>query len=1019
MGVQTVENGVRVGAAPAGRSRPRRAAGGAAQRAAADLPQPGRRAVVPLLRQHHDPQRRAATAARTAAPPADARRQAASVSPPRQRAHGIRRRALHSLSLALARHPGLVAYTQTLTRARRERLARIALIFEFVHRLAAAEAVRRARAQELREAGLREGDLPAALLCGDAARGGRARQRRVHARDGVRARRGGRRGRAARCRRGRACCARRRAGWRSAWRPTGGGRPPVTCRPRCAARCRAAARPPLSPPRSRPDPPLDAPPPIVPRCSPVILAALAARFHRRRRHRRRRRRCGTPGPRGGSSTRPRGASGIPIWSRASRPWPRSIPAASALEEIGRSAEGRAIHLLAVGSGERRVLLWSQMHGDEPSATPALLDVADHLLARRREAGAVLDDLTLLMVPMLNPDGTERGARRNAQGIDVNRDALNLATPEGRILKAVRDRYQPILGFNLHDQDRRTTVGETGRLATIALLAVAGDPAGHDDRGPAARQARLRGDRRRPRAARSARPSRATTRTGARARSATTSPPGARRWCWWRAGAAAGPAAHRPHAAQLRGPRLRAVGAGRGRPRRPRPRRLRAADPQPRATPSPTSWCAAGASCRARRRAVPRRHRLRRGRAGRRALGMPGRGRRRPSRIVEVGDARFLAAGRDVDAAGRAHRPRAHRVGPRPRRAPVAHRAGARRHGAARRRRGCGGTWRDARRRARRWPSSPSARGAGAAGDRGRRRAADAPSPLVAVAPAAAARRRARWPTSSTRSATVATLAASLSGRRSGLAPPTRRPRSLTRDAPASFLVLRPDPPSAPRPLELDAVYIDGRELAPRSDRPSRDDAAGGTRCASSSPWPCTRSPARSTPPSASCSTRASTSSASCPRRCAWWTSPRWRRPWPRGARRASRSGSRCAPGQRRRGRPASLGAAVPPAPAAPGDHRCSPWSRWPSIPSTRTASRCPSRCRRTGGSRRTSRRRRRSWPAALPWRWRVPAPGAISVGVHRLCRLRAALAAVGVPVGRRIPATSRRPCAWRWPSATG
>ncbi len=147
-----------------------------------------------------------------------------------------------------------------------------------------------------------------------------------------------------------------------------------------------------------------------------------------------------------------------------------------LEEIGRSAEGRAIHLLAVGSGERPVLLWSQMHGDEPSATPALLDVAGHLLSDA-QAGAVLEEITLLMVPMLNPDGAERGVRRNAQGIDVNRDALNLATPEGRILKAVRDRYQPILGFNLHDQDRRTMVGETGRLATIALLAVAGDPPG--------------------------------------------------------------------------------------------------------------------------------------------------------------------------------------------------------------------------------------------------------------------------------------------------------------------------------------------------------------------------------------------------------------------------------------------------------------------------------------------------------------------------------------------------------------
>jgi hypothetical protein len=150
----------------------------------------------------------------------------------------------------------------------------------------------------------------------------------------------------------------------------------------------------------------------------------------------------------------------------------------ALEEVGRSVEGRPLHLLRVGTGPRKVLLWSQMHGDEPSATPALLDVADTLLASPAPAArAILDGLTLLMLPMLNPDGAERYGRRNAQAIDVNRDALGLATPEGRTLKAVRDRFEPELGFNLHDQNRRTTVGTTGVLATISLLAVSGDRAG--------------------------------------------------------------------------------------------------------------------------------------------------------------------------------------------------------------------------------------------------------------------------------------------------------------------------------------------------------------------------------------------------------------------------------------------------------------------------------------------------------------------------------------------------------------
>jgi len=150
-----------------------------------------------------------------------------------------------------------------------------------------------------------------------------------------------------------------------------------------------------------------------------------------------------------------------------------------LTEVGRSYQDRPIHLLTMGTGERKVMLWSQMHGDEPAATPALLDLADFLLggAGGDAAEEILASLTLLMIPMLNPDGAEIYERRNAQGIDINRDALNLATPEGRTLKRIRDEHQPMLGFNLHDQNRRTAVGDTGLLATNAVLAVAGDPEG--------------------------------------------------------------------------------------------------------------------------------------------------------------------------------------------------------------------------------------------------------------------------------------------------------------------------------------------------------------------------------------------------------------------------------------------------------------------------------------------------------------------------------------------------------------
>jgi hypothetical protein len=125
-----------------------------------------------------------------------------------------------------------------------------------------------------------------------------------------------------------------------------------------------------------------------------------------------------------------------------------------------------------------------MHGDEPSATAALLDVFEHVRRHRDDGGvrAMLEALTIHAVPMLNPDGAERFQRRNAQGIDINRDALLLQTPEGRALKALRDRLEPRLGFNLHNQGWRTSAGKTGRPASISLLAVAYDEAGSENEG---------------------------------------------------------------------------------------------------------------------------------------------------------------------------------------------------------------------------------------------------------------------------------------------------------------------------------------------------------------------------------------------------------------------------------------------------------------------------------------------------------------------------------------------------------
>ncbi|MDH3222954.1 MAG: M14 family zinc carboxypeptidase, partial [Gemmatimonadota bacterium] len=142
------------------------------------------------------------------------------------------------------------------------------------------------------------------------------------------------------------------------------------------------------------------------------------------------------------------------------------------DSIGVSAEGRPLRLVRFGSGETKVLLWSQMHGDESTASMALADILSFIAERpgHPSVRAILENLEVGIVPVLNPDGAARFERRNSQGIDINRDARALQTPEGRALKSARDEMEPDFAFNLHDQGIRTRVGETGRGAAIALLA---------------------------------------------------------------------------------------------------------------------------------------------------------------------------------------------------------------------------------------------------------------------------------------------------------------------------------------------------------------------------------------------------------------------------------------------------------------------------------------------------------------------------------------------------------------------
>lgn len=149
------------------------------------------------------------------------------------------------------------------------------------------------------------------------------------------------------------------------------------------------------------------------------------------------------------------------------------------ESVGCSFEGRDIRKITAGSGKTKILLWSQMHGDEATATMAIFDILNFLRSGEPEFASlretILSGLELHFVPMLNPDGAERFQRRTAQEIDMNRDARALQCPESRILKGLVFDLRPAFAFNLHDQQVYYAVGDTPVQTTVAFLATAYDP----------------------------------------------------------------------------------------------------------------------------------------------------------------------------------------------------------------------------------------------------------------------------------------------------------------------------------------------------------------------------------------------------------------------------------------------------------------------------------------------------------------------------------------------------------------
>lgn len=140
--------------------------------------------------------------------------------------------------------------------------------------------------------------------------------------------------------------------------------------------------------------------------------------------------------------------------------------------IGKSVEGREIREYYTGKGSRCLIAWSQMHGNEATATYALHDLLLFIEQNSHlpEIAHLFDRIHLRIIPMVNPDGAEKWSRRTALNIDPNRDALELQSTETRILMDRIKSSGAEVAFNLHDQRNLFHLIDESDSATISFLA---------------------------------------------------------------------------------------------------------------------------------------------------------------------------------------------------------------------------------------------------------------------------------------------------------------------------------------------------------------------------------------------------------------------------------------------------------------------------------------------------------------------------------------------------------------------
>ena len=133
------------------------------------------------------------------------------------------------------------------------------------------------------------------------------------------------------------------------------------------------------------------------------------------------------------------------------PWAR-------VDTIGHSVLGRPIPMVRFGAAAAEgplahtgIAFVGALHGSEPAGREALLRFVERLMTTQDpgELGFI-EEHGLVVIPNANPDGIVDSSRRNANGVDLNRDMMGLTQPETRALTVALGEVDPVLVVDLHE-----------------------------------------------------------------------------------------------------------------------------------------------------------------------------------------------------------------------------------------------------------------------------------------------------------------------------------------------------------------------------------------------------------------------------------------------------------------------------------------------------------------------------------------------------------------------------------------